>query len=156
MIEVHDRVYVGNISSCTLGNSELAIVHACKHPCHVNAVGYTGNLPRDHPNYLTLMTEHDLYLNIIDPDRPLFMPPLFTTFLEFASNHWDEGRRVLVHCNQGESRAPSLAMLLLAKHVGVISNDSYASAKNDFWNIYPAYNPGLGIQRYLSENWYEF
>jgi len=147
---------VGNLSDCGAGNEKLAIIHACKHPCHINAVGYTGNLNRDHPNYLTLIREFDLYLNIIDPDKPLFMPPLFNTFLEFAGRLWDEGSEILVHCNQGESRAPSLAMLFLAKHVAAISNESFSVAKQEFEYLYPAYAPGLGIQRYLHDHWREF
>ena len=57
---------------------------------------------------------NDLYLNIIDPPGPLFMPPLFTSFLEFAVRNWEEGKNILIHCNQGESRAPSMGLLFLA------------------------------------------
>jgi predicted protein tyrosine phosphatase len=62
-----------------------------------------------------LEREYDLYLNIIDPPVPLFKPPLFSSFLVFADKHWRSGKKLLIHCNQGESRAPSLALLFLEK-----------------------------------------
>ena len=93
------------------------MVHTCKSPCHQSAVGYQGKLPNTHPNYLVLETENNLFLNIIDPLAPLFMPPLFTAFLAFANKHWGQGKKLLIHCNQGESRAPSLAMLFWQKEL---------------------------------------
>ena len=91
--------------SCRSGDNEWAIVHACKSPCHQNAVGYSGSLKNTHPNYLVLEKETDLFLNMIDPPIPLFMLPLFTSFLRFADNNWRAGKKLLIHCNQGESRA---------------------------------------------------
>lgn len=153
MLEVHERVLVTNDMSCKSGSADLAVVHACKSPCHQRAVGYKGKLPNTHPNYLVLEQENDLYLNIIDPPVPLFMPPLFSNFMNFANKHWNESRTLLIHCNQGESRAPSLALLFLAKGLSVINNDSYGSARAEFEKIYPMYNPGKGIETYFTKNW---
>ena len=153
MLEIHERLIVTNDQSCTNGNSNLAVVHACKSPCHQHAVGYRGNLANTHPNYLVLEKENDLFLNIIDPPVPLFMPPLFTAFLEFSNKHWGQGKKLLIHCNQGESRAPSLALLFLAKGVSVIPDTSYEAARIDFEKLYPKFNPGKGIETYFSKNW---
>lgn len=153
MQEVYERVFVSNDLSCREGSEDMVVTHACKSPCHQREVGYRGSLPNTHPHYLVKEDEYNLYLNMIDPPAPLFMPPLFTTFLSFSEKHWSEGRKILIHCNQGESRAPSLALLFMAKCRGVISNDSYESAKEDFDGIYQNYNPGRGIQIYLSKNW---
>lgn len=154
MVEVHDRVLVGSEQDCRTGDSSTAVVHACKSPCHQRAVGYRGSLPSTHPNYLVLETEFDLFLNIIDPPVPLFKPELFSVFLAFAGRHWDDGRILLIHCNQGESRAPSLALLFLAKHVGSVAATSYEEAAHDFRCVFPGYRPGRGIQPYLARNWY--
>jgi hypothetical protein len=153
MQEVFDRIFVANEQGCQAGDHEWAVVHACKSPCHQRAVGYSKLLPNTHPNYLVLEKENDLFLNIIDPPAPLFMPPLFTHFLLFANRHWNANKSLLIHCNQGESRAPSLALLFLAKSRLAISNTSYSSAKNDFQILYPRYNPGKGIQIYFNKNW---
>jgi len=155
MIEVHQRVFIGTHLECRSGDSAWAVVHACKIPCHQQAVGYRGSLPQNHPNYLVLEKSNDLYLNMIDPPRPLFMLPLFTSFMHFASQRWDDGHNLLIHCNQGESRAPSLAMLLLAKHIGVISTSSFDDARLEFASMFPTYTPGAGIQSYLRQHWSE-
>lgn len=153
MEEIFERLYISNESYCRNGDEEWTVVHACKHPCHQKAVGYTGNLSKNHPFYLDKEDDQDLYLNIIDPPVPLFMLPLFTKFLIFADKHWNGYKKLLIHCNQGESRAPSLALLFLAKCRNHISNQSFEEAKEDFIKFFPAYNPGRGIQIYLSNNW---
>ncbi|HDY67281.1 MAG TPA: hypothetical protein ENH85_05760 [Candidatus Scalindua sp.] len=156
MIKVVEKLFIGSEADCRIGDDDWAIVHACKSPCHQRAVGYRGSLPRSHPNYLVLEEDSDLYLNIIDPPGPLFMPTIFTSFLEFAQRHWEQGRKILIHCNQGESRAPSLGMLFLAKCRNEISSESFDSAKQEFQRIYPYYQPGQGIQTYLREKWNDF
>ena len=153
MVEISDRVFIGSGLSCRSGDNEWAIVHACKSPCHQNAVGYSGSLKNTHPNYLVFEQNNDLFLNIIDPSVPMFLPLLFTSFLKFADNFWQAGKKILIHCNQGESRAPSLGLLFLSKCNKIISNESYEKARQEFINLYHSYNPGKGIQIYLSKNW---
>jgi hypothetical protein len=53
MIEVYDRLFVGTERDCFHKRDGWAVVHACKHPCHVNAVGYSGSLSNTHTNYLS-------------------------------------------------------------------------------------------------------
>lgn len=156
MVKVQDGLYVGNEGDCRIGDGEWAVVHACKSPCHQRAVGYRGSLSRDHPHYLVLEQGTDLYLNLVDPPIPLFMVPSFISFLAFTRVQIEEGRKILIHCNQGESRAPSLALLLLAKLTGSISNESYGAARVGFEALFSGYNPGLGIQKYLADHWSEF
>ena len=153
MIPVQDGLFVGTERDCRRGDAAWAVVHACKHPCHVKAVGYSGSLPSTHPSYLVLEYPDDLFLNIIDPPVPLFKPELFSAFLSFAMRKQEEGKSLLIHCNQGESRAPSLALLFMAKVTGAVSNDSYASARADFEKLFPGYRPGRGIATYLGARW---
>ena len=156
MFEISERLFIGSDADHRFGDNEWAIVHACKSPCHQQAVGYRRSLPRSHPNYLALERPDDLFLNMIDPPDPLFMPPLFSSFLEFAPRHWEQGKKVLVHCNQGESRAPSLGLLFLVKYKNEISDASYQAARMEFQKLYPYYQPGQGIQIYLADHWGEF
>jgi hypothetical protein len=150
MIEVFPKLYVGDQGSCRHDDPNLFVVHACKSPCHQTAVGYSGSLPKDSPYYLDFYTGSDLYLNLIDPPVPLFMPASFRTFLHHVVTR--KGN-ILIHCNEGLSRAPSLALLYMAKGLGAIPNDSYAAARKEFEKIYPEYRPGQGIQTYLTDNW---
>lgn len=153
MIKVYERVAVGSEAYCRTGNHDISVVHACKSPCHQRAVGYRGSLLKTHPNYLSLVTGNNLFLNIIDPPKPLFPDELFKVFLNFSRNQWNSGATILIHCNQGESRAPSLALVFLAKHIKAISNESYDAACADFTKLFPSYTPGTGIQLYLTSRW---
>jgi hypothetical protein len=122
LIEVSPRLFIGDQSACCTGTEEIAVVHACKDPCHRQAVGYTGSLPPGHPQYLACEDFFDLYMNLIDPPTPLFQLGSFAFFREFARVKFiDEGCSLLIHCNQGNSRAPSLALLYLAKLVPMMA-----------------------------------
>jgi hypothetical protein len=102
MIELHPRLFVGDQSTCLEGVDGFAVVHACKSPCHQEAVGYRVALPQDDRYYLALETPYDLYLNLIDPPTPLFRVESFQHFRDFAvSRYVDAYQGLLIHCNQG-------------------------------------------------------
>ena len=151
--EVYPRIFVGGQSACRAGSGDHAVVHACKSPCHQSAVGYRGSLPAEDPHYLALAGDNDLWLNLIDPPVPLFQAESFTRFLAFAAQRLDGGATVTIHCNQGESRSASLALLLLARHVRVLAQESFAAARADYLRLDPRYRPGAGIARFLEEHW---
>lgn len=154
MEQVFDNLNVGDESAC-VQTSGMAVVHACKHPCHQNEVGYTGSLPQDHPEYLVAARDSDLYLNIVDMDRKLsheYTEPIVSAALDFMDEHGAD-REVLVHCNKGQSRSPALAMLFLAKRRNAIPDASYSEAKQDFSERYPGFRPGRGVDAYLREYW---
>lgn len=153
MFEIYSDLFIGSQHDCFYGNrDEWAVIHACKSPCHQKALGYRGNLPSTDPHYLVYEAGNHLFLNIIDPPKPLFKIPLFIRSLDFIDRHISD-RKVLIHCNHGFSRAPSIALLYLAKRLKLINNDSYEAAFSDFKEIYPYYQPGTGIAIYLSRNW---
>jgi len=151
--EVSPGLFVGDEATCRTGTARAAVVHACKFPCHARAVGYRAkDKIAEHPEYLAAIRGDDLYLNLIDPPVPLFKPASFHTFLG-----WMMGRRpdqaVLIHCNRGESRAPSLAMLWMATQ-GLLPRDSYVLAGGVFLTThYPRYEPGEGIRTFLEQHW---
>ena len=136
-------------------SSDWVVVHACKSPCHQKAIGYRRNLPNTHPNYLILENEKHLYLNIVDMKMPLlhkFAESIMLTALDFIEKHIST-KNVLIHCNLGQSRSPSLGLLFLAKRKNDINNETYQKAKEDFIKLYPQFNPGNGIESYLINYW---
>ncbi len=153
MIEVYDNLFVGDDTDCSICANKCAIIHACK-TCHQKALGYSKSLSNTHPNYLIYETENNLFLNLVDMPRefmPKFTDPIMKTALQFIDKNI-RNQKVLVHCNQASSRSPSIALLWLAVN-NHISNLSYSSAKNEFIKLYPIYQPGLGIELYLQNNW---
>jgi len=154
MIRIHTNLFVGNTADCASHTPDLAVIHACKEPCHRKALGYKGNLSSDHPHYLVHEANNHLYLNMVDMENelaPHFTDPIMRQAMTFIERNITT-RPVLVHCNQGWSRSPSIALLYMARK-GYIGNQSYSIAGNDFKAIYAPYNPGRGIAAYLNRNW---
>lgn len=147
-------IYIGKDTDCSWSERYgWAVVHACKHPCHRHAVGYKNKLPSSHPFYLIYRRKSHLVLNLVDMDQLIdrFMRPIIMAFYSFMDEM--EGRKILIHCNRGESRAPSLALLYLTKRRNLIPDDSFDAARNSFKKIYPLYNPGRGFNKYLTQHW---
>lgn len=93
-------------------------------------------------------------LNMIDAHDPAYIPPksLVNTALAFISDNLDKGLKVLLHCNQGMSRSPGIALLFLAKN-GKFSGLSYDQAKVEFRKINPNFFPAGGVDGFCRLNW---
>lgn len=161
MIEVYPHLWVGDeMDYRRLENGDQwgwYVVQACKEPFHREALGYTGRAaPKDHPEYLYARRGTRLILNIVDTDDPNYFPDemideaLF--FLDDVLIEKQEGQ-ILVHCNQGESRAPTLALLWLGSRIWDPYVVSFEEAEERFRQLYPAYNPRYGIREYVRMNW---
>ena len=153
MKEIIENLYVGTDFDCSAVGSDFAVIHACK-TCHKKGVGYSGNLSPTHPSYLVYENHNNLFLNIVDMDRELlskYTHPIMKSALNFIRDHI-KTEKILVHCNQGQSRSPSIGLVYLAQN-GNISSNSYINAKEEFVKIYPEYLPGKGLELYLHKNW---
>jgi len=146
----------GDENDCFYDNREdWALIRACKSPCHQSILRYRGSLPQDHRHYLVYEKENHLFLNMIDPEQPLFKSVLFIKSLDFIKAHISR-RKVLIHCNHGKSRSASIALLYPAKCANAISQTNYREAARDFLRLFPDYRPGRGIVSYLDSQWNEF
>lgn len=152
MLELRERLYIGDLGDCVEGGDGWAVVHACRHPCYRMAAA---SLQTAEPRGSALVVGDDLYLDLIDPPQPLFELAPFAVFLDFAEQHRRRGERLLIHCNQGLSRAPSLALLFLAKRSGELPGSSFEAAREAFTARLPSYAPGAGILSFLTDRWHE-
>ena len=155
MRQVYDRIFVGNHTDCEQVDKSWAVVHACKYPCWADVVGLgkARALPKSHPHYLYYRSGDHLYLNLVDSNQPLFMPQSFSIFLDFMQEMYDEGKTILIHCNMGFSRSPSLALLFLAKRLRVISDELYNRAVVDYAKLDANFFPGAGLRYFMTFNW---
>ena len=155
MVEVFTNLCVGDTDDCNkINSSDWAIIHACKDPCHRRIVNYKNNLPIEHDNYLVHEKDNHLALNIVDMKQellPEYTDKIMKAAMRFIEENIDK-HKILIHCNQGMSRSPSIALLYMAR-LGVINNQSYREAATDFKVKYKDYNPGTGIAAYLAKNW---
>jgi hypothetical protein len=130
-----------------------AIVHAAKEPWHRAFVSYSGRgCPKGNPEYLFAERGCRLALNLVDaPDPKFFSREIFVIALNFIEKQLNSGKKVLVHCNEGKSRSPSIALLYMANKS--LIKLSFPDAGQSFKRIYPLYDPGDGITKHLIYNW---
>ncbi|HIH04220.1 MAG TPA: phosphatase [Methanoregulaceae archaeon] len=156
MIEIHPNLFIGNeydYEHQVRGQPGWRVVHACKDPYHRQALGYTGRAAsKDHPEYLIARRDGRLILNLIDPPNPDFVPKeIIDAALDYIRANTPD-TRVLVHCNQGESRSPAIGILYLAAYTDRLPRN-FLEAEAEYQRIYPPYNPGRGIRGFLINNW---
>ena len=154
MIEVHPNLFVGaeQDAETVLGRDGWFVVHAAKEPYHRRALGYSGRAaPKDHPEYLVARRPGRLILNLVDVDDVAYVSvQIVDAALDAIAAHIEQDK-VLVHCNQGQSRGPTLALLYLAR-AGVLAGDP-ADAVEAFRRLYPAYQPARGMADFVHQNW---
>ena len=167
MIEVYPSLWVGSGEDLpsTLTPEQTVkdgwfVVSASKFPWHRDALGYTGRaVANTHPEYLIAARDRRLILNLVDaPDPAYVREEIVTTALEMIDASLSGGLKVLIHCNQGQSRAPTLALLWLRwGAASVVSyylrKMSYDDAAEAFRGIYPSFAPAGGMEGYARAHW---
>lgn len=94
---------------------------------------------------------------MIDPKVPLFQRRMFEDFIGFMRSEWEAGRRILIHCNKGESRSPTLAILFLSKVLYRLTAESFDHAADEFEVLtQERYRPSAGIDQWMREHWDDF
>jgi predicted protein tyrosine phosphatase len=95
-----------------------------------------------------------LILNLLDAEDPAHIfREVMDAALDFIEESLGEVRRVLVHCNQGNSRAPAIGLLYLAARTDTFAGLDYRSAHDRFRDLYPAFGPAAGVRGFLSAHW---
>ena len=93
-------------------------------------------------------------LNIVDAPNPeFFRKEMIEAALDFVDESLARGLKVLIHCNEGMSRSPSIALLYMAARLSALPADSLEVAEEEFRKIYSNYLPKQGIQGHLRQHW---
>lgn len=168
MIEVHPRLWVGDDEDArnvildweglqdkavTFGWRPWAVVSAAKEPYHRALVGYTERAAPEGPERYAARRGRHLALNWVDVDDPTWFR---VTELREALTHIEAAQRMeidcLVHCNQGVSRSPALALGWLycygPDEWGALT---FERAEERFKTIYPTYDPTRGVREFIRE-----
>jgi hypothetical protein len=133
-----------------------AILSACKDGPwgHRSALGYKERgAPKGNQYYYAVRGKR-MVLNLIDLDDPNFIPEeaIFPA-LRFINKHLKAGDKVLVHCNAGRSRAPTIALLFL-RTIGEMPS-GFGTSEKVFRALYPEYDPGVGMRTFARAHWGE-
>ena len=152
MKEVYSKLYVGGDSDYekVKDNSDWRVLRACKDGPggHRETIGYQERSAPKGPTYLFVERPRKLILNMVDSDDPRFTPDaLVDKALSFVSDNLRLGHKVLIACNRGESRAPSLALLWMVRN-GLLP---FEGAFRKFKQLYPDYDPAPGIKIYTKQ-----
>jgi hypothetical protein len=156
MIEVHYNLHVGSEADeqAIRGVAGWFIIHACKEPYHRRALGYSGRAAaRNHPEYLIARRPGRLILNLIDVDDVAYIPPEIIDAAIFGIRDNISAGNVLVHCNQGQSRSPTIAFLYLVKFSDLFRGQDIGTAIETFKTLYPPYNPAQGMADFIAKYW---
>lgn len=160
MIEIFPNLFIGteqDYESIVRGKPDWVTIHACKEPYHRRELGYTGRAaPKDHPEYLIAKRDKRLILNLVDAPNPDYIPKvIIDTAIEYIHEGLSNSQKVLVHCNLGESRSPSIGLLYLGIYTDKLPKN-FAEAEQAYRSIYPSYNPGLGMRGFMMQNWNQY
>lgn len=156
-LEVCENLYVCSQSeyekmdAIWLSNN-FSICFCAKDPYHKRIVGYIKNLDKSNPEYLYAERNRILSLNMIDVDDvKYFSDKMINKALEFIESEIAKGYKVLVVCNKGESRSPSIALMYMLKHGFFKGYGTFEMVKPAFREIYPNYLPKKGIEEYTKK-----
>lgn len=127
-----------------------------KNPFHMDIVGYKGNLDKSDLEYLYAYRpmQHLMALNMIDaPDSKFFSDKMIDKGLLFINDEMVEGNDVIVVCNQGMSRSPTMCLMYLMKHGDIPKEKSFNEVREEYIKIAPEWNPSPGILKYCISFW---
>jgi hypothetical protein len=156
MKQLARNIWVGDDSECD-HKTGWYIVHACKEPCHRRRLGYKGKgAPKEDARYLFDEDENNLWLNLIDADNMSYISKEIIDKAIFCiRNAISEGKQVLVHCNMGLSRSPTLILLSLA-NTKEYDELEFPWAILKFKEKYPDYSPANGMREFAKKYWKEY
>jgi predicted protein tyrosine phosphatase len=91
-------------------------------------------------------------LNLLDLDDPHFIPEeAVFTGLNFINKRLTAGDKVLVHCNAGHSRGPTMGLMFL-RTIGEMPS-SFGTSEKIFRSLYPKYDPAMGMRTFARAHW---
>ena len=155
MEKVYDGLWVGadedSANAKSRGYARLAV---CKEGpdghrqmCDYSTPGATHN-----GEYLFAKRGTWAAMNCIDVEHPEMIPTaMIIQGLKFIHAQLKAGRKILVHCNAGRSRGPSMVLMYLHA-IGELPQ-GIERAHKIFKTIYPKFDPQRGMRMKMKELW---
>ena len=119
---------------------------------HRAALRYTTMGAPKGDNYYHATRGKRMVLNLLDVDNPDFIPEqVIFPALKWINKHLKAGDKVLVHCNAGHSRGPSIGLMFL-RTIGEMPG-GFLTSEKVFRALYPKYDPGIGMRTFSRTHW---
>lgn len=157
--KVYDRLFVGDDDGVPEAKRRgMSRLCACKDgpDGHRALLGYTTLGAPQNSEYLFAQRGHVAAMNIIDNgDEDMIDPKMVEDGLNFAKSEYDAGRTLFIHCNHGQERGPSMALMFM-RAMGWLKAPTIIGAKRWFKSLYPDYNGKReGIEKVMEDLWNE-
>lgn len=157
MYKIINNLYVGPVSTVPFAKEcNFSVLGACKYPLHqlnarmegMNRDGYL-KVNKHGKEYYYAERDHALYCNLIDADSMQYIPDIIIErALKFIADEIADGRNVLVVCNNGVSRSPSIALMYLIRAGFFDARYTFDDVLKVFRKIYLLYTPNKGMYDY--------
>ena len=113
-----------------------------------------------HPDYALKRLGNEMALNLVDMDKfsPTYLDfnrKMFEVAFAFLDEYREKGYKILIHCNQGESRAPTLGMLYVSR-LGAYDYVGFDESVQRLRMVYPQYAPKNNIYQTVAALWQNF
>ncbi len=142
------NLYIGNKEDEKKTNRrEFVIIHACK--------SYFDIIKSEtfEKNSKIKLSNNELYINWEDlPDSDYFDILTFNQVLFWMKYYYSGDQKILVHCDWGQSRSPTLVLVFMSKVLKVLP-DNFFDALEEFKILYPEYVTPSGISKFVKANW---
>ena len=157
MEEIYDKLYVGDDAAYDKlkDNKRWSFLRCCKYGPggHQQTLDYHTLAAPDGKNKFWVRRGNLLALNLLDLDDPNFVDPcMIQSGLDFVNEELKKGQKVLISCNQGRSRGPTVGLLWL-RQTGNMPHAFLLSVRIYRELFYPYYEPGQGIEQFARERW---
>ena len=155
MVEIIKNLWVGNDQDTPEAQKRGYAICSCpkEGPSgHRSMLGYTTlGAPKGKDYYFVERGNH-IALNLIDVDDPNFIPEqAINAALKFIKKHFDNGEKILIHCNRGHSRGPTVALMFM-RSIGEMPHN-FVQSLRVFKTLYPEFDPGQGMKQYARSHW---
>jgi hypothetical protein len=156
MEEIYPNVYVGDDEDYT--NREhlkrMSFLRCCKYGPggHHQTLGYDTLAAPPGPEHFVVKRKNLMALNLLDLDDPNFIDDgMIQTGLDFINSELAKGQKVLIACNAGMSRGPTVGLMWL-RSVGDMPHN-FLQSERIYRTIYEKYDPSAGINQYARMHW---
>jgi protein-tyrosine phosphatase len=157
--QVIDNLYVGSDDDYEKLKSKpgWSCLRCCKEGPggHRDTLQYTTQAAPKGDDYLAAKKGDRMALNFIDANDPNFVPlKMIESGLRFIDQRIKAGDKILVACNAGHSRGPTVAMLYL-RATGELPGN-FNSSERIYRTLYREYDPGIGVRQFARSHWHTF
>jgi len=144
MTKMYENIYLGTradwLKISQSDYSNWAVLHAC------------ASCFSDRASDRIFQTENELFLNWVDSSNPDdFLVEEFYAAFNFIDK-WKGSHSVLIHCDYGQSRSPSLLMAYLALRQQSLPPTFFA-ALSEFQKLCPQHVSPSGILKFIKQEW---